>query len=146
MFSIDVFTVGVPGLDAKLLSWVDLEHGQGVVLAPSDPWFIFSPALLPAISTEWVRQYNLDPKTQKWLYWMPFDAPYDVFEWSPKWDPAIKRFKPLSQGGFPCKVPLRQHSALFHRAKHAFLEYWREDAPEDAWPPVLTARTGLVKV
>ena len=137
LFSVDIFTVGVPGLDAKLLSWVDIEHSRGVFLAPSDPWFIFSPALLPAISTEWVRQYNLEPKKLKWLYWLPFDAPYDVYEWTPKWNAAIKRYEPLNAGGFPVKLPLRNHDNFIAHAKNDFVSYWKEDTPEHSWPSIL---------
>ncbi len=143
MFSIDIFTVGIPGLDTKILSWIDLDNHSGVVLAPSDPWFIFSPAILPAISTEFVRQYNLKASDQKWYYWLPFDYPYDVYQWRPQWDGQTKRFLPLTASGFPYKLPVKQHPSLFHKAKHHFLNYWKDETPEESWPLILTSRNNL---
>lgn len=134
MLQVDIFTVGVSGLDAMLLSWIDKD---GIVLAPMDPWFFFSPPLLPSLATEWVRRHNLSTKNLRWLYWLPFDAPFNTFEWYPRWNAEMKRYQPLVLGQGPVKLPLRSCPAWFYSARNEFLDYYKQELPNDVWPDVL---------
>jgi hypothetical protein len=125
LFSVDTYSFGLPGLDTRILSMVYFE--QGVVMAPTDPWFFFSPMVLPGISTEWVRQYNLVPSKMRWFYWLAYDKPYDFFEWFPKWDPLSKRYYPLSASGYPVRIPSRNYPAWVVEAKDDMLKYFEND-------------------
>lgn len=138
MLQTDIFTVGVSGLDATLLSWIGPE---GIVLAPMDPWFIFSPALLPRVSTEWVRCHNLNSKGLRWIYWLPFDAPFNTFEWYPRWNSDTKKYGPLIAGQGPVKLPLRSCPSWFFSARKAFMTYYQHELPEASWPEALKDET-----
>ena len=103
--SIENYSFGISGLDSLILSRVSPD--KGVVLAPLDPYFIFSPICLPGISTRWAREFNLVPSALNWYYWLPFDVPYDVFEWFPRWDQSTKKYRPLNSSGYPIRLPKR---------------------------------------
>jgi hypothetical protein len=132
----DVFSVGVPGLDAPILSWID-ESGAGIVLAPMDPWFIFTPSLLPVLATDWVRRYNLEQKGLRWMYWMPFDAPFNTFEWYPRWNQETKRYAPLVRGRSPIKLPERSQPEWISAAQDSFLAYYKASLSPVDWPEVM---------
>lgn len=95
-------------------------------MAPLDPWFIFSPTVLPNISTEWVRQFNLVPSQLRWFYWLSFDDPFHIFEWHPKWDPQIKRFLPLNASSYPIKLPTRHIPLWVQNTKDLFVDQYLE--------------------
>lgn len=132
IFSIEPYSFGISGLDTQIMTRILPQ--QGVVMAPMDPWFMFSPVGLPSISTEWVRQFNLVPSQLRWFYWLPFDAPFDVFEWFPRWDSATKRFNPLNATGYPIKLPLRNIPSWVLETKLLFHERYMEEL-EDAYLP-----------
>lgn len=134
MLHTEIFSVGVSGLDVSLLSWI---NDEGIVFAPTDPWFFFSPPFLPTLSTEWVRRYNLSTKKRRWLYWLPFDAPFNTFEWYPRWNAEQKRYQPLISGQGPVKLPTRSCPPWFFEARKAFSDYYRNELPVDARPEVL---------
>lgn len=132
ILSVEPYSFGISGLDTQIMTRILPK--EGVVMAPMDPWFMFSPIVLPSISTEWVRQFNLVPQQLRWFYWLPFDAPYDVFEWFPRWDPAVKKFNPLNGSGYPIKLPLRNVPSWVLDTKSVFYERYQEEL-EDAYLP-----------
>lgn len=132
IFSIEPYSFGISGLDTQIMTRILPE--SGVVMAPMDPWFMFSPVVLPSISTEWVRQFNLVPSTLRWFYWLPFDPPFDVFEWFPRWDPTIKKFNPLGATGYPIKLPVRNVPSWVLETKLLFHERYLDEL-ESAYLP-----------
>lgn len=125
IFSIEHYSFGISGLDTQIMTLVHPD--KGVLMAPMDPWFIFSPVSLPSLSTEWVRQFNLMPAQLRWFYWLPFDKPYDVFEWFPKWNQSTKRYQPLSARGYPIKLPLRNIPTWVLEGQTAFKSRYQEE-------------------
>ncbi len=133
ILTIDDYSFGISGLDARVLSRVI--PGKGVMLAPTDPYFIFSPICLPGLSTRWVREYNLIPSELHWYYWLPYDPPYDVFEWFPKWDVTVKRYRPLSVAGYPVKLPARSIPDWVQTTKSIFTGMIMQSMEQKDYPP-----------
>lgn len=133
ILTIETYSFGIPGLDSGILSRVMPEHG--VVLAPVDPYFIFSPICLPGMSTRWAREYNLAPAGLHWYYWLPYDPPYDVFEWFPKWDTSTKKYRPLSVAGYPVKLPFRNVPEWVQTTKSIFTGMMMNSMEPSEYPP-----------
>lgn len=132
LFSVEPYSFGISGLDTTILSVVVPE--EGVFLAPVDPWFIFSPLVLPSISTEWVRQYNLPTSKLHWYYWLPFDPPFDVFEWFPKWDNTGRRFMSLTASGYPVRARASSLPDWVFTAQRLCSKYYLDHVPKNALP------------
>ena len=137
IFSIEPYSFGISGLDTQIMTHILPQ--SGVLMAPMDPWFMFSPVVLPSISTEWVRQFNLVPNQLRWFYWLPFDAPFDIFEWFPRWDPVIKKFIPLNATSYPIKLPLRNVPSWVIESKLLCYERYLEEL-EDAYLPAFVVQ------
>lgn len=138
ILSIEPYSFGISGLDTQIMTRVLPQIG--VVMAPMDPWFMFSPVVLPSVSTEWVRQFNLVASQLRWFYWLPFDAPYDVFEWFPRWDAVAKKFNPLNATGYPIKLPLRNVPSWVLETKLLFHERYLDELEDVYLPPFVVER------
>lgn len=138
IFSIEPHSFGISGLDAQIMTRILPQ--SGVVMAPMDPWFMFSPIVLPSISTEWVRQFNLVPSQLRWFYWLPFDPPFDIFEWFPRWDPSSKKFNPLNATGYPIKLPLRNVPAWVLETKLLFHARYLDELEKAYLPTFVVER------
>ena len=140
IFSVEPYSFGISGLDTQIMTRI--LPREGVVMAPMDPWFMFSPVVLPSISTEWVRQFNLVPSQLRWFYWLPFDSPFDVFEWFPRWDASVKKYHPLNATGYPIKLPLRNVPAWVVDTKGMFQERYLEELEHAYLPPYVVEQLG----
>lgn len=144
IFSIEPYSFGIPGLDTQIMTHI--MPCDGVVMAPMDPWFMFSPVVLPSISTEWVRQFNLVPSQLRWFYWLPFDKPYDIFEWFPRWNATEKRYHPLNAAAYPIKLPGRNIPPWVSDTKTLFHQNYIEELEEPYRPPFVLEQEELLKL
>ncbi len=127
LFSKESYSFGVPGLQSNIFSAIHWDE-RTVLMIPTDRWFFFSPVWLSLLSTQWVRTFNLlPPQEYRWYYWLVYDPPGSVFQWTPQWHKATKRFAPLTLTGYPIRLT---ESMLPVSILHAQLHYVREFSKE----------------
>lgn len=95
---ITVYTIHykISGLNLDIIVYIDENN---VILTACNPYYLFTPPLLPYITTNIVKEFNLNPQT-KWFFLVQ-SMNWTLFEFFIDWDSKTKKFTGIPKKGGP---------------------------------------------